>query len=206
MPNSCGISQLRDAVIEARSSTDAQPLIVVLFHEYDFQEIDEESGSITFQELSDLLHWLKIQKYIRLLSISQATNVIKDISVNRFLLINRMRKRLDSISSLLPSFLQGEKPTRLYQEKLGLTKTHLVFGAFYLTIIGLGTVASFVIGFFVFQRSSLIMNIGKIGSIVLSTIVLVYVFHDTLSKGNDDQCLHSWRFYRNVVMFSIHYE
>jgi peptidoglycan/xylan/chitin deacetylase (PgdA/CDA1 family) len=173
LPASCDLPRLRDVVKAARSSSDNQPLIVVLFHQYDFREIDEKHGSITIQEFYDLLNWLKSQRDLRLLSISQATKVIKDLSANRFLLT----KRNYSLYKFLPSSL-WEESMFLYQESPVLPKTLLKVGGFYLMIVILGTVLSFSIGCLVFPRSAFIMNIGTFGSIVLSAIILVYAFHD----------------------------
>lgn len=89
LPASCGLSELREAVGAARTSLDNQPVIVVLFHAYDFREIDRKRGKTTFREFCDLLDWLKAQRDIRLLSISQATHVIRDLSGNRLLLAKR---------------------------------------------------------------------------------------------------------------------
>jgi peptidoglycan/xylan/chitin deacetylase (PgdA/CDA1 family) len=174
LPATCGLAQLRDAVKAARSSSDTQPVIVVLFHEYDFQEINEKRGSITFQEFCDLLNWLKSQGNIRLLSISQATKLINDLSVNRLLLT----KRAYSLHRLLPSLLWDEESRTRYQEPHVLLKTILKVGGFYLTIVGLGTFLSFMIGSLVFRRSAFVMNIGTFASIVLSVIILIYAFHD----------------------------
>lgn len=80
LPATCGLSRLRDAVSAVRASSDTQPLIVVLFHQYDFKEVDKKRGKITYQEFSYLLTWLKSQKDIRLLSIKQATKAIDDLS------------------------------------------------------------------------------------------------------------------------------
>ena len=60
-----------------------------MFHEYDFKEIDEKRGRITYQEFYELLSWLKSQRHVRLLSISQATQVINDLSAKRFLMNKR---------------------------------------------------------------------------------------------------------------------
>ena len=174
LPASCGLPRLRDAVKAVRTSSDNQPLIVVLFHQYDFREIDEKRGSITFQEFYDLLNWLKSQRNVRLLSISQATKAIKDLSANRFLLT----KRNYSIDRFLPLLLREEGSMFLYQESPVLPKTLLRVGGFYLMIVILGTVLSFSIGCLVFPRSVFIMKIGTFGSIVLSAIILVYAFHD----------------------------
>ncbi|WP_020586823.1 DUF2334 domain-containing protein [Desulfobacter curvatus] len=79
LPYSCNLSKLRDAVKASRTSSDPQSVIVVLFHEYDFKEINEKRGSTTYQEFYELLNWLKSQRHVRLLSISQATQAISGL-------------------------------------------------------------------------------------------------------------------------------
>lgn len=133
LPASCDLLRLRDAVKSARTSSDNQPVIVVLFHAYDFKEIDEMRGSITYQEFSDLLNWLKSQKDVRLLSISQATKVINNLSANRFLI----NKGKYALSTLLPSSLQEEESLTLYQEYRGshILSKILKSRGFYLLIV-----------------------------------------------------------------------
>ena len=103
LPVTCSLLQLRDAVKAARSSSDTQPVIVVLFHEYEFQDINEKSGNITFQEFSDLLKWLNSERDVRLKSFTQAASLINDLSASRYLANNR----INSISSLVPPSLRS---------------------------------------------------------------------------------------------------
>lgn len=86
LPYSCNLFGLRDAVKKSRTSPEPQPVIVVLFHEYDFKEINETRGRITYQEFYGLLNWVTSQEDVRLLSISQATRTIDDLSAKRFLM------------------------------------------------------------------------------------------------------------------------
>jgi peptidoglycan/xylan/chitin deacetylase (PgdA/CDA1 family) len=72
-PANCRIGQLRKAVAKARAGSGPQPAIVVLFHEYDFKEIDKRRGRITFQEFSALVDWLGNQPDVSILSLRQAT-------------------------------------------------------------------------------------------------------------------------------------
>jgi len=179
LPASCRLSDIRNAVQTARTSSDNQPVIVVLFHHYDFIEIDKKRGSITLMEFNELLNWLKSQRDIRLLSIGQATKVIKDLSANRFLQSNWNYR----LNRLLPSSLSGNQ-SFLYPESLQET-LFLKVGGFYLMIVILGAVLSFCIGYFVFPRFTLIMKISIYGSILASIIIIFYVVHDlkVFSKG-----------------------
>ncbi len=176
LPATCHLSRLRDAVKAARTSSDTQPVIVVLFHAYDFKEIDEKRGSITYQEFSDLLNWLKSQDDVCLLSISQAAKVINNLSASRFLLNKRNR----ALSRLLPSSLRDEESITIYQEYRGYPVSPKIFlkvGGFYLLIVISVTVLFLIMGIFCF-RDLCVMNIGTFGSVALSIIVLIYAFHD----------------------------
>jgi len=172
LPATCILPQLRAAVKAARLSSDIQPVIIVLFHEYDFREIDARRGNTTYQEFYDLLMWLKSQADVRLLSIGQATKIVNDLNANRFLL----NKRINSLWNLLPSFLlKGHG--NLYADSAELLRMlWLPFGVFYLTIATLAASISFMIGYLVFPKSAFIANICKYGSIAMTIIILIYAF------------------------------
>jgi len=171
LPATCGLSQLRDAVETARASADPQPVIVVLFHASDFKINDyEKRGIITYPDFCDLLKWLKRQREVRLLSISQATEVM-DLNVNRFL----WNKRAYILSRLLPPPFE-EREAMLYRDRPALPI--LKVGGFYLAILILGIALSLMVGLLVFPRSAFIMNIGTFGSILLAVVLLVYALHD----------------------------
>lgn len=84
LPYTCDIHRLRDAVESARCSQDPQPVIVTLFHEYDFMEIDKKRGNLSFQDFDELLAFFSSQKDICVLSINQATRQIDDLGFRRF--------------------------------------------------------------------------------------------------------------------------
>ena len=86
LPASSSPLKLRDAVETARSCPTSQSVIVVLFHEYDFKEMKTRRGTVTFQEFSDLLHWLNSQTDVRILSLRQAAQVAQHRRVDRDLL------------------------------------------------------------------------------------------------------------------------
>ena len=174
LPCSCGVSQLRDAVEAARISSDTQPVIVVMFHAYDFKEVDERRGNITYKEFCELLKWLKLQEHIRLLSISQATQAIHDLSVQRFLINQRIHSR----AILLPSFLRKGDSLLVYRETDAFTNTRLKLFGFYTTMMVMIFVLSLILGTIVFSRSTLIMISGTFGSIVLLITIFMYIFND----------------------------
>lgn len=86
LPSTCSLKRLRSAIQQARACTSIRrPIIVVLFHEFEFLDIDQERGLITLEEFSNLISWLSSQKDIRVLSIGQAVKIIKGFGAKRFL-------------------------------------------------------------------------------------------------------------------------
>lgn len=172
LPASCDLSRIREAVDTASISPENQPVIVVLFHEYDFLEVDNERGSITFKEFDDLLSWIKAQDNLRLLSIGQATRMINNLSARRF----QLTERNYSLSRFLPSSLVGED--FLYREHPDLIKTCLKVGSFYFLVFSFGTIFTYIVGLLIFSRYAIFMKICTLGSILLSASILIYAFHD----------------------------
>lgn len=72
LPYTCGLPGLPPAIREAQASSDAHPLIVVLFHSYDFVESGEEAARYSFPMLSEALRWLASNRDMRVVSLSQA--------------------------------------------------------------------------------------------------------------------------------------
>ena len=173
LPYTSTLYQLKGTIEEAKRSSDPQPVIVVLFHEYDFQEIDEKQGIITLSEFSDLLNELKVQGNIRMMSIRQATELISDLSVHRFLL----GRRIISLSNLLPSLLLKEQGRRYVSiEDFKALRLRMIL--FYLTLFTLAFCASLVLGIILFPKSRWITHLGLYGSMALFVILLLYVFSD----------------------------
>ena len=181
LPATTNISGVRDAIVSARRSSDIRPLIVVLFHLYDFVETDEEQGSLSFKEFSDLLNWINSQKDIRLLSISQATEKNDCLDVNRFRLNNIKLK----LFNLLPTVLHGENSEALYRENAFLIKMLLTVCVLYIFIAIIASVLSFLFALWIFPKSRLIMYFCMLGGLLLSLATTIYAFHDfqVTSKG-----------------------
>jgi peptidoglycan/xylan/chitin deacetylase (PgdA/CDA1 family) len=86
IPSTCSLKRLPTAIQQARTGTvDHRPIIVVLFHEFEFLDIDPQRGLISFQEFSNLISWLRSQEDIRILSIGQAAKAIKGLGAKKFL-------------------------------------------------------------------------------------------------------------------------
>jgi len=181
MPATCSLPQLRDAVGAAKTASDEQPLIVVLFHLYDFREINQKLGHMTFQELSVLLDWLKPQKDIRLMSIGQAAKEIQDLSVNRFLMVERWR----ALETFLPSLLREKKPVLMYHEAGIFQKTVFKIGIFYGIIALFFAGIAFLFGFRLLSRLAVSTKSAVFGCVLVTASLIAYTFWDLEASPRD---------------------
>jgi peptidoglycan/xylan/chitin deacetylase (PgdA/CDA1 family) len=174
LPATCYLDGLPEAVEDAYRSADQQPIVVVGFHEYDFVEVDEEQGMITLGQLHDLLSWLRSQSDVRILSIGQAAEVSQDLGRYRYLRA-RWSKRL---LTLLPPGLFGQWQTSRYPEAQGLPIMLLTVGGFYLLLTLATAALSYLLARLAWSRYTAIVKSATFGSVLLSAIVVMYVFGD----------------------------
>jgi len=125
LPISCDLPELKDAVKAARRSSDKQPLLVALLHDYDFLDLNEEIGVLTFQEFSELIDWVSAQGDVNVLSISQASEDIDDLSAERAI----RTKQLYYPEKIPPLSLGGS--ILLYQESPSLAMAIAKIAVFY---------------------------------------------------------------------------
>jgi peptidoglycan/xylan/chitin deacetylase (PgdA/CDA1 family) len=85
LPETCSIKRLPSAVKTARSCSQRHPIIVLVFHAFEFVEGDVNRGSITFENFSTHISWLKQQPDIRLCSIEQVLKRFPGLTAKRFL-------------------------------------------------------------------------------------------------------------------------
>lgn len=176
LPANCGLPQLRDSVESARSVPEAQPIIVVLFHLYDFLEVDKKRGRLTYQEFIELLSWLTSQEDVYTGSIEQATKMVRDLSSQRF----TTNRHIYGLSLLLPPFLSRlcTPPVRVYLSSNGAFRMRFKLGvfvlAFYLALLLLSSGTTFWAGLVVFPKSGLVTSISKYGVPALFVSLSIY--------------------------------
>lgn len=164
LPETCDLLQVRHAVRAARNSSDEKPIIVVVFHLFEFQEIDRQRGKITYQKFADLVNWLGAEGDIRIISLGRAAAIIDNLSAARFAL----NKHIRFLSNLLLPALRPESQN-LYREDNKCSKEYWPrLGAFYLAIATFGVLFPFGMGELVLQRSAPIWNILMYVSITAS--------------------------------------
>jgi peptidoglycan/xylan/chitin deacetylase (PgdA/CDA1 family) len=96
LPFNCDLLNLKDAVESARKISDVRPVIVVLFHAFDFLEIERERGKLTYQDFVELLNWVISQNDIHVGTIGE--NVDSYRFINYYQLVFLLNRYLPSSS------------------------------------------------------------------------------------------------------------
>jgi hypothetical protein len=175
IPWTCFLSDLKTAVPAARKISYSQPLIVVIIHAYDFVEDDKSRGFTTVQEFSDLMNWLASQDDVKIESISQATGIIKDLSVQRYIAAQKEPPSNTFVTSTL-----GEDALArfLYPERSISLNTWLRVIGFYGVIACLGMVLSFLLTFIVLKEKKRFLKTLILASTTLSVLLLIYTLYN----------------------------
>ncbi len=137
LPVSCDLTELKDAIKAARKSSDNQPLIVALLHDYDFLDFNDVIGVLTFREFFELIDWVDAQEDVNILSVSQASGVIEDLSADR-----AIRNRRIYYPEKIPPLSLGSSML-LYQESPSLAMAIIKIVAFYSLFLIIGAVFFF---------------------------------------------------------------
>lgn len=101
LPATCKLMQLPLAVEAARKGRDPQPVIVALFHPYDFMEEEAARGFIHYADLDALLTWVSQQRDVRVVTLDRAGREIGDLGAARY----RAYYQCHALSRLLPTAL-----------------------------------------------------------------------------------------------------
>ena len=85
LPGTIGLEELQTAIPAAESSIYApDPVIVVVFHSYDFVEYDAKRGVIDLPRFQALLEWVRNRRGVRVMSIDQITRGRTDLTADRY--------------------------------------------------------------------------------------------------------------------------
>lgn len=184
LPTSCNLLNLRDAIESARHVPDAQPVIVVLFHEYDFFEINREKGKFSYQNFFELMEWTTSQKDVHVLSIEQATKEIDDLSARRFLNYISYRNSLTH----LPPFLNIATNGIYLQSKASYNfkvKYRALTTLFYLALLIASITIAFFGGIIVFQKSILLSSICKYCVPAIMILAIIYSLQNLVISNKE---------------------
>ena len=99
---------IKQAIAAARKTSDPTPIVVVLFHEFDFFEFDDPRGrgDLSLDQFSDILSWLAKQEDVRIVPMSS----VMDAGVDRY----AGNLRLTGLSSMLPPWLRKDRRMPFY--------------------------------------------------------------------------------------------
>jgi len=178
LPATCLILDLQDAVLAARKSRDVQPIIITLFHPYDFREISMERGTLTYQDFVELLMWVKSQGDIHVRTIGQATEAITDLNSHRFKIYSDFLS--SPPSTISPPFLMPRLKYYLSSAAVRDVKIRawMFSTLFYALILAASVIATTFIGRLVFMRIRVLGIAAKYGSLLLLGLFSIYVLRD----------------------------
>jgi predicted deacetylase len=101
LPFTCELGQLQQALAAARKTSDPDPVIVVMFHAYDFVEQGRDRGKYSYQSLDDLLTWLVAQPDVTTQTLAGAAMLAQDLGHGRL----EAFRSLEASRRLVPGFL-----------------------------------------------------------------------------------------------------
>lgn len=84
LPQTCSLTQMRAAVEAARAGKDARPLVVPLFHEFDFVENSAQRGRVSLEQFDELMAWLAAQPDVAVRTGAQALAEGHDLGIERY--------------------------------------------------------------------------------------------------------------------------
>jgi peptidoglycan/xylan/chitin deacetylase (PgdA/CDA1 family) len=193
LPETCTLAQLRDVIHYARKNADYHPIICVMIHQYDFVGIDDTmeaekiSRKTTLDEFSELLSWIASQNDLRIRSISQLLQENIDLSMDRF--VNN--KYYLELVHLKPAwwpphygiYLPADTAFNIRFRNLffNLTITRikniLYISIFYLIILIIGFIATYLLSLIFFSLLGIIDIICKyLGLIILCSLFFYMIF------------------------------
>lgn len=171
LPKTCGILQVRNAVERARQFSFAQPVVVVLFHSYDFIENSVENGRIKYRDFDEILSWVSAQKDVSVMTVDQAINEIPGFDAKQF--------KMQGIVNFLPASLNKLWPREFWfypRIPFGLYIKYLAAVSLFYALIVLFVG---VVGFLLTQVLQRVILVLRYAGIISLIYILVYLFHQS---------------------------
>lgn len=175
LPYTCTLNEVRNGVLSARTSSTTNPILVVLFHSYDFIEADPNRGFTSLPELSDLMTFLSSQQDVQILSITEATQSIDDLSSDRFI----SAKNRSPLEILIESTLREEKVNDLlYRGGNTSLAAWIEVVTYYLLIAFVLSWLSFFLAKHLFKTKRNTLKIVSWVALAATILLGAYVFSD----------------------------
>jgi len=177
LPLTTRLPGLKEKIALARQSTADKIIEIVLFHEYDFIEVNPDEGIMSQNEFAELLNWVNDQPDVQIISLSQARQLPQPFSIQQLFapLQRDISKFIMAGSTLnqesLDQFRQGDGGI----PAASWSKAIVLYGV----LLGIGSALVFVIVTVLFKlptRTKLIL-------LALSALASIAITVYTLSDG-----------------------
>ena len=172
LPATCSIKQLQNLISTSRNIFPQNAVIVVLFHSYDFIEIDKQRGVLSFTEFLDILYWLSLQKDVHVKSVGQTIKDSEEFDAIRYEIYTRFVR----LNSLLPPGLNFKEGIYFSSEAL---KGLIIQILFYVFVFYVSITAIFCV-LYIILYGKIKSRINVKGSIILYawlvTVILISIY------------------------------
>ena len=178
-PITCELTQLREAIDSARRIQDLHPIITVLFHSYDFKEVDKTNGMITLDDFNALIDFISSQKDLRVLSIGNVMESFNDFGLRRYSNnsnLNEILFHTPHMLRVLPGKSYIYLTSSVANQYIPWSLSILIL--FYVGLFCASVSISFVIGVFVLHRLNFVPKIYKYSGPIIFIIVSGYTLHN----------------------------
>lgn len=187
VPVTCDLFELRHTVELARRVPDRQPVIVVLFHEYDFLEIDKEMGRLSYKEFLEIMAWITSQQNIHIRTIEQTTMLVNDMNALRF----NNNISFGKLTSLIPplKLFDSMYPAGVFLSSNAANKMRyrcgVLLSLFYFSIFLVSVTFAYFIGFIIFSKSRTMVLVSILGGLAIVVFLTIHILRGSLITYND---------------------
>ena len=174
LPITCGPWNIKDTIEAARKTPDPAPCVAMLFHEFNFKEVNNQKGKITYDYFLDMLAWLSVQKDVNVKSVGQVRNK----GTERYL---ENQKIARAIRFLPEQFRYKLSPVIFFSSaevRNARVRCCTLISVFYATVLLISGILSFLLGSILFSRARVVSNLCLPLGIVLLLGGSIYTFHD----------------------------
>jgi hypothetical protein len=192
LPATCTLAQIRQVIHYAREVIDYHPMICVLLHQNEFVGVENTNAQgkiapkISLQEFGELLSWITSQNDLRIRSISQLLGENVDLSMERFR-NNQYYLELFHLKPTwwpphygiyLPNSVANDlRFSHIFTNISALRiKNILYIGSFYLLLLFIVFLATYLLSLIGFRLSGKRDKICKFLSIIIVCALIVYLF------------------------------
>lgn len=171
LPATSGILNAKEAVEAARHQT-GEKIIVILFHEYDFVEIDNVRGKIGIADFVELMEWIKSQNDLEILSLGQIAQSPSDLSLARY--NSNFRGKI--LARLLPERWVVQYDGFYHDGGQIFTQLALKTGLLYGSVMISSFILSFLFTNYLASHSMELVQVASITSAIFALLIVYRAF------------------------------